>query len=422
MDNVHALYPPKHPIRHFIRIGHTGYRTLENLLAAGRAPIRHAVMEASHLDRQQDILATLLDCDAEVILDTKSAELATPVGSASKANRLPWGGSKGPQQPSDWSSKNGVEKALRIAEFAVANRIDAVLSPAHLIDHNNQNWLFHDIQAIYNLRKALDRAGGQLIRIDYHLMMSIGLLKHFDRFMPALTRLQRAPIGNIWMRISNFGMRGSPAGTKHFIESAWKLARLKKPLIADHVGGLSALAVSAFGAVGGVCHGVAEKEHFNASYLRRPSSGGSSEKRIYLPAIDEYLYKSKVETILRGRNSRSLVVCRHPRCCSKPEDLFNQWQSHALIQSASEIEMLNSQPELKRVHYLLDSVIPEKSRNLRRISKVKFPDQALIKRLSKKCKRLELLHRTLDRVSNERDTVPIARTPVSKTRAVKRVS
>ena len=183
--------------------------------------------------------------------------------------------------------------------------------------------------------------------------MPIGLLRHFDQLMPFLTRLQSAPIGNIWMRISNFGMRGSPAGTKQYITSAWNLAGLKKPLVADHVGGLTGLTVSAFGAVGGLCHGVAEKEHFDASYWRRSASGGgSSEKRIYLPAIDEYLYKSKVETILRGRNSRSLVVCRDPSCCSKPDDMFNQWQSHALIQSASEIETLNSQPELKRVNYI----------------------------------------------------------------------
>ena len=162
---------------------------------------------------------------------------------------------------------------------------------------------------------------------------------------------------------------------------------------------------------------------FVASYWRRSASGGgSSEKRIYLPAIDEYPYKSKVETFLRGRNSRSLVVCRDPSCCSKPVDMFNQWQSHALIQSASEIETLNSQPELKRVNHLLDSVIPEKSRNVRRIGKVELSDQALIKRLGKKSRRLELLHRTLGQITHELDTVPIARTPVSKTRPVKKVS
>lgn len=84
MGNVYALHPPQHPIRHFVRIGHTGYRTLENLLTAGRAPIRHAV----------------------------------------------------------------------------SNRIDAVLSPAHLLDHSDLRWLFVDLRAVHNLRKALDRAGG----------------------------------------------------------------------------------------------------------------------------------------------------------------------------------------------------------------------------------------------------------------------
>ena len=61
MGNVYALHPPQHPIRHFVRIGHTGYRTLENLLTVGRARIRHAVFDAAHLHRQQNILATLRD-------------------------------------------------------------------------------------------------------------------------------------------------------------------------------------------------------------------------------------------------------------------------------------------------------------------------------------------------------------------------
>ncbi len=80
MGTISALHPQKHPIRHFVRIGHTGYRTLENLYAAGRAPIRRAVVDASHLRRQKDLVATLLDSDAEIILDAKAAELATPMG------------------------------------------------------------------------------------------------------------------------------------------------------------------------------------------------------------------------------------------------------------------------------------------------------------------------------------------------------
>ncbi len=422
MDNIYTLYPQKHPIRHFVRIGHSGYRKLENLYAAGRAPIRHAVVDAGHLHRQKDLVAALLDADAEIILDTKSAELATLAGLGTKASLLPWGSPSQPHRPGDWAGVRGIDKANQIAEFSVANRVDTVLSPAHLLHEGNSHWTYVDIQAADNLRRALDRAGGHLIRIDYHLMMSIGVLKEFERLVPFLKRLRSAPIDNIWMRISGFGMRGSPAGTRRYIDSAWQLAKLRKPLIADHVGGLAGLSLSAFGAVGGICHGVAEKENFNTSHWQRVSEGsGSSEKRIYLPDIDEYLYRSKVEKILAGRNSKSLIVCKDRTCCSRPEDMFDQSQAHALIQSARAIDKLNAQPELKRIDYLVDQLIPNTLRNVRRISKVKIGDQALTKRFTRKCSRLELLQRTLDRTRCELETVPFARTPISKTRPVKKV-
>ena len=48
MNNVHSLFPKPSPFGHYIRIGHTGYRILEDLHAAGRFPIRRAVFDASH--------------------------------------------------------------------------------------------------------------------------------------------------------------------------------------------------------------------------------------------------------------------------------------------------------------------------------------------------------------------------------------
>ena len=91
------------------------------------------MIDAGHSARQKELVATLSESGAEIILDTKAAEFATPVGVSSKAGQLPWANSDRPHSPSDWAGETGVEKAHRIAEFAIANRIDTVLSPAHLI-------------------------------------------------------------------------------------------------------------------------------------------------------------------------------------------------------------------------------------------------------------------------------------------------
>ena len=421
MSNVYSLHPQKHPIGHLVRIGHTGHRALENLHTAGRAPISRAVIDASHSLRQKELIATLSNSGAEIILDTKAAELAYLAGIHSKAAQLPWANADRPHSASDWAGQKGVELTQAVADFAIAGSIDTVLSPAHMIMNAESPWLVTDLQATHNLRRALDQRGGENIRIDYHLILPIGLLKEIGQLQVVLQRLRSAPVDNVWLRVSGYGMNGSPAGTKRFIETAWELSKLNKPLIADQVGGLVGLALASFGAVGGICHGVAAKENFRTSNWKRPpGNGGSSEKRIYLPQLDMYLYRSKAETFMAGRNARSLVTCRDRTCCQKPEDMFNQSQAHALTQSARIIEQLNNQPELKRIDHLLGKIIPETGRNLRKARKIKIDDERLTNRLAKKSDRLDLMHQTLERLNGKLESVPVALTPITKVEAVKK--
>jgi hypothetical protein len=47
--NVHVLHPRPAPLGGFLRVGHTGHRKLEALLAAGRFPFRRVVFDAAHI-------------------------------------------------------------------------------------------------------------------------------------------------------------------------------------------------------------------------------------------------------------------------------------------------------------------------------------------------------------------------------------
>ena len=96
MNNIHQLYPQTaNPIGHFVRIGHTGHRVLENLYSADRVSISQAVFDANHINRQEDLPRTLFDGGTEIILDTKCAELAYKAGLNSSIKKLPWADSKG---------------------------------------------------------------------------------------------------------------------------------------------------------------------------------------------------------------------------------------------------------------------------------------------------------------------------------------
>lgn len=73
---LHVLHPPTAAVGYFLRLGHTGHRRLETLLAAGRVSIDRAVVDAAHLDEQGELLDALRESGAELVLDTKAAELA----------------------------------------------------------------------------------------------------------------------------------------------------------------------------------------------------------------------------------------------------------------------------------------------------------------------------------------------------------
>lgn len=141
MSNVFSLHPQKHPVSHLVRIGHTGHKILENLHTAGRAPIARAVVDASHSLHQKELIATLSNSGAEIILDTKAAELASIAGIHSKAGQLPWANANRPHSPTDWAGHEGVKLTRAVADFTIGSGINTVLSPAHLIKNMASPWL-----------------------------------------------------------------------------------------------------------------------------------------------------------------------------------------------------------------------------------------------------------------------------------------
>ena len=136
--------------------------------------------------------------------------------------------------------------------------------------------------------------------------------------------------------------------------------------------------------------------------------------------MSAYRWISDVETFMAGRNAKSLVACRDRACCQKLEDIFNQSQAHALIQSVRSTERLNAQPEVKRIDYLLGEVIPQTGRNLRKARKIKIGDEKLTMWLERKSDRLDLMQQTLERINGDLEEIPIARIPIMKTKPMKK--
>ncbi|MGB5705613.1 MAG: hypothetical protein WBM41_02185 [Arenicellales bacterium] len=122
MDNIHELYPRANPVSHILRIGHTGYRRIENNFIAKHIPIQHAVIDASHAQSQKDLVHCLADGGVEIILETKSAELSSVAGISSSARNLPWANHQRVQTPFHYQGSIGRDLAEKIVEFAQTRR------------------------------------------------------------------------------------------------------------------------------------------------------------------------------------------------------------------------------------------------------------------------------------------------------------
>jgi hypothetical protein len=81
--------------------------------------------------------------------------------------------------------------------------------------------------------------------------------------------LRGVPASAIWLQIDRFGSSSTPTAACTYINGAADVHELGLPVVGDHVGGLVGLGMLAFGAVGGIAHGVTMHERFDTSRWRR---------------------------------------------------------------------------------------------------------------------------------------------------------
>jgi len=198
-------------------------------------------------------------------------------------------------------------------------------------------------------------------------------------------------------------------------QAAIKLSALNRPIVADGVGGMTGAALAAFGAVGGLCHGIAGKDSFSLNGWKKapdPTSSFGPKKRIYLPEIDHYLYENQARELLEGKGAKSLLLCNDTSCCPNKDDMFSQHRSHALTQSVRLVERLNAQQELKRVDYYMDHMLAPVGRALLKAQKLKIPNPMLKKKLGELSNRSQLVYQGLESLRDSLSETPVASKPV----------
>lgn len=347
----------------YIRVGRNDHRELLHIIAAGERSIFGFVIEARYADRHKDLIAEAKKRDIDVILDPMTQQLALPGSHNDRISILPWA-SEGVHKPSDFDGDAGRQRVEALIQFAIEHGFTQLIMPSHVITGPNDPWLRRDIEAS-RWAAAMVRSRKADLGLVYSLAVPIGVLRLPDERAAIVSSLGDAALDALWLKIDNFGDDASGEKTASYIEGCREFHALNVPVVADHVGGLPGMAALAFGAVGGIAHGLTFNQAFSASRWRRTPKEQSAEKkgmatwRVYLPSLDMLLKKVDAEAFLAvSPRVRGKHACKDSSCCPRgPSDMMDRAARHALHQRAREVDWLSSTPQgLRASRYVEERV------------------------------------------------------------------
>lgn len=423
MTNIVYLHGQPQPIAHFLRVGTSGHRRLEDALAAGRLPYTRFVVEAGAFGRQGELIQALKAAGSELILDTNAAELSVIGRYQGAAKAAPWANPDGVLTERHFKQGyTGTDVVGAIARFAVEHGMTRVMAPSHFLSEAADAWLSTDLRSCEQLRLALDAEGGKQIAIDYPLMITNASLNDAAQRKAFTGSLASMPIASLWLRVSGYGADATAVAMRKYITAARDFHELGRPMVADSLGGLSGAAAVAFGAISGIAHGIAEKERFDARSWHKPPPPPDPEKKrggnayvVMLPGLDRLVKPDQAQQLIAAPGARRLLSCNDRSCCPHGfEDTIRDPKGHYLRQRASEYSILSAVPELRRTQHFLDKTLTTADRTARQIAKLKLSDEKLLDLVNKNAGRLDRIRVVLE---NLKDTESLSTRSVNFPRA-----
>jgi hypothetical protein len=198
----------------------------------------------------------------------------------------------------------------------------------------------------------------------------------------------------LWLKIDGLGSDNTANKTCNYLTAATDFHALGIPIVADHIGGLPGLALLAFGAVGGLAHGITLRERFAASSWHKPRKSGGflQPRRVYFPDLDLMMDSKEAERVLEKHpKAHRLFSCRDKNCCHRGvKDMFQDSARHFLIQRGKQLNSLNGIPEqLRPQQFLNKHLLPLTDRVLKAANYDWGDDKKMAKNLQEHRKRLD---------------------------------
>lgn len=391
-----AVRPAPEPLALYLRAGRNDHLDLMNLLAAGDNGCFGVVIEATQHERHKELKEQVLAHRLDAILDTKAMQLALPGGYTPPVAKLPWANKERMHTPADFQGLAGRRLIASIGDFVIKHGYTEVMAPTHLLREFDDEWLTIDVEAARWLRDHLDQNGGRDIPLIYPIAISYEILRTPHMRARVINALVNVKADAIWLKVDGFnGAHATPTAVKNFIEAAGDFHQLRRKLVADCVGGKVGLALMAFGAVGGISHGIGLLEKFSSDHLRSIKSGPAFAPTtgVYFPGIDAMLTQKETELLFgAGPQAKAAFACRDMHCCKRGiKDMTESPKRHFVVQRMQQVAQLSQFPETIRAHRFLElNMRPTTDRALQAASQA-IGDEALAKKLQKNRKRLDAM-------------------------------
>lgn len=403
------------PLGWYVRPSFIDHRAIADSVASGSVGLHGVVFDPLHEDRHSELRHLVIERNRDAILDPRTQELGSIGGFKERMSALPWALDR-PHEPGDFGDVNARRIAEEIAQYAVKKRYTAVLAPTHYIESANSPWLEIDVRSTRHLRIYLDRAGAENVPIFYSLALSYEAFRSKDERGIILERLVGLPVESLWIKVSQSGTL-THAAVRNLVNGAAEFHSLGVPLVGDTMGGLRGLSALALGAVGGIAHGVTQKESFNAGSWTRPadpdSHGFTWPPRVYIASLDIHLKKEEAEVFFGAYGSKSRFGCRDKTCCPKGvKDMLDNPVRHGLVQRSGEVQRLSAIPEQLRAQRFLEETLRPATDAAVFSESLSFETRDnLAKRIAENRKVLERLRVGLGKFMQEGRVVSFSRIP-----------
>ncbi|MGB7989648.1 MAG: hypothetical protein WCF44_09630 [Candidatus Methylophosphatis roskildensis] len=416
--SIRLVRPAPETLGLYVRAGRLDQKDLQSFIAVGASGLAGVVFEAKRVTLQKELLTLVLERRLDAVLDPQTQPMATIGGYVKGMDGLPWS-EKRPHTLGDLASPFAQRQLVeKIAQFVVQHGFTQVLAPTHLITGPDDPWLAIDIACANALRSALERHGASHVPVNYSLALTYEAFRTPAKRHAVLAQLQRMSSDCLWLNIDGCGSSSSPTAVTRYVDAATDFHTLGKAVVADHVGGLVGLSLLAFGAVGGLAHGVTLGERFDTAGWHKPPQGKpfGQKPRIYLPKIDMLLSRDDAKKFfeLGGGKARTHFGCRDTRCCARGiTDMLHAPVHHFLYQRTREVAGLGRIPESLRPSQFLEEHLRPATDAALLATRLTLPE-TLAEKAVKQNKRLNDLRIVLGPYAQKRRDASFARHPMTR--------